>query len=67
MAASSVLEGPKEIPAIDKQQIIADCKEALYCSKIVSYAQGMNLIRAASDQVPHLLLCFVSYHGNQYR
>lgn len=25
--------------------------QALYCSKIVSYAQGMNLIRAASDQV----------------
>ncbi len=25
--------------------------QALYCSKIVSYAQGMNLIRAASDPV----------------
>jgi len=50
VAASGVLEGPKEIPSIDKAQIIADVKEALYCSKIVSYAQGMNLIRGASDQ-----------------
>lgn len=49
VAASGVLEGPKEIPSIDKAQIIADVKEALYCSKIVSYAQGMNLIRGASD------------------
>lgn len=50
VAASAVLEGPKEIPSIDRAQIISDCKEALYCSKIVSYAQGMNLIREASDQ-----------------
>ena len=27
MAASAVLEGPREIPSIDKAQIIADCKE----------------------------------------
>ena len=27
VAAASVLEGPKEIPSIDKAQIIADCKE----------------------------------------
>lgn len=27
MAASAVLEGPREIPSIDKAQIIADTKE----------------------------------------
>jgi 6-phosphogluconate dehydrogenase len=33
----------------NKNQLIADVEAALYCSKICSYAQGMNLIRAASD------------------
>lgn len=47
--ASAILEGPKEIPSIDKTQLINDVKDALYCSKICSYAQGMALIKAASD------------------
>ena len=34
----------------DKQQMIAAIHDALYASKICSYAQGMNLIREASDQ-----------------
>ncbi|XP_042019554.1 6-phosphogluconate dehydrogenase, decarboxylating 2 [Salvia splendens] len=35
-------------PAVDKQKLIDDVRQALYASKICSYAQGMNLIRAKS-------------------
>ena len=34
--------------AVDKEQLINDVRQALYASKICSYAQGMNLIRAKS-------------------
>lgn len=51
VAASSVLQGPPEIPNVEKAQIIEDAKHALYASKICSYAQGMCLIRAASDEM----------------
>ncbi|KAK1309539.1 6-phosphogluconate dehydrogenase, decarboxylating 3 [Acorus calamus] len=33
---------------IDKEKLINDVRQALYASKICSYAQGMNLIRAKS-------------------
>ncbi|XP_076895449.1 6-phosphogluconate dehydrogenase, decarboxylating 3, chloroplastic [Bidens hawaiensis] len=33
---------------IDKKQLIDDVRQALYASKICSYAQGMNLLRAKS-------------------
>ncbi|XP_010558538.1 PREDICTED: 6-phosphogluconate dehydrogenase, decarboxylating 3-like [Tarenaya hassleriana] len=33
---------------IDKKQLIEDVRRALYASKICSYAQGMNLVRAKS-------------------
>lgn len=32
----------------DRKQLIADVKHALYASKIISYTQGMNIIREAS-------------------
>lgn len=51
VAAAAILRGPTEIPNVDRSQIIEDCKNALYCSKICSYAQGMCLIKAASEQV----------------
>ena len=46
-AASQVLRGPADSPAVDKAKLIADVRGALYAAKICSYAQGMNLIRAA--------------------
>jgi 6-phosphogluconate dehydrogenase len=49
MAAEKVLEGPTDKPVVDKAQIIKDLQAALYCSKIVSYAQGLGIIKAASD------------------
>lgn len=51
IAAASILQGPPEIPNVEKTQIIEDAKHALYASKICSYAQGMCLIRAASDEM----------------
>ena len=51
VAAATVLQGPPEIPNVEKAQIIEDAKHALYASKICSYAQGMCLIRAASDEM----------------
>ncbi|XP_074274758.1 6-phosphogluconate dehydrogenase, decarboxylating 1 [Silene latifolia] len=35
---------------VDKQKLIDDVRQALYAAKICSYAQGMNLIRAKSEQ-----------------
>jgi len=50
-AASSILQGPTEVPAVDKSQLVEDVKQALYAAKLVSYAQGLSLIGAASDQL----------------
>jgi 6-phosphogluconate dehydrogenase len=49
-AAESILEGPTEKPMVDRSQIIQDLESALYCSKVVSYAQGLGIIKAASDK-----------------
>jgi 6-phosphogluconate dehydrogenase len=55
VAASAILHGPTEIPNVERSQIIEDAKHALFSSKICSYAQGMCLIKAASDEVSHSL------------
>ena len=45
--ASKVLEGPKKIKTIsEKKEFIEDVRRALYCSKMISYAQGYMLLRA---------------------
>merc|ERR1711959_345533 len=41
---------PSPAEGIDKEQFKADVKAALYASKICSYAQGMNIIRAKSEE-----------------
>src|SRR5580700_1984780 len=54
--AARKLKGPR--PALTsiaahaekKKQFIADIRDALYCSKIVSYAQGYMLMRAAGKE-----------------
>lgn len=38
------------MPGVDKAQLMADVRAALYCSKICSYAQGMNIIKAKSEE-----------------
>ncbi|KAG2498898.1 hypothetical protein HYH03_003089 [Edaphochlamys debaryana] len=41
---------PGPVAGIDKAKLIADVRRALYASKICSYAQGMNIIKAKSDE-----------------
>ena len=48
VAASKVLTGPTPKFEGDKAQFIADIKDALFAAKIVSYAQGYTLMRAAA-------------------
>ncbi|MCX6144204.1 MAG: decarboxylating NADP(+)-dependent phosphogluconate dehydrogenase [Ignavibacteriales bacterium] len=48
VAASKVLAGPKMEFTGDKRAFLADLEKALYASKIVSYAQGFTLMRAAA-------------------
>jgi 6-phosphogluconate dehydrogenase len=50
VAASKILHGPK--PSFDgnKQAFLIDLEKALYASKIVSYAQGFTLLRAAAEE-----------------
>lgn len=47
VAAEKHFTGPSDLPEVDRAQLINDVRQALYASKICSYAQGMNLIRAA--------------------
>jgi 6-phosphogluconate dehydrogenase len=49
--ASKILEGPAAKAAVgDREAFIEDVRCALYCSKIVSYAQGYMLLRAAAKE-----------------
>jgi len=50
VAASKVLKGPKTKFRGDKEKFISDLRKALYASKIVSYAQGYQLMRAAAKE-----------------
>eukprot|EP00878_Enallax_costatus_P013340 GHUV01013947.1.p1 GENE.GHUV01013947.1~~GHUV01013947.1.p1 ORF type:complete len:298 (+),score=83.20 GHUV01013947.1:191-1084(+) len=44
------LKAPSQAEGIDKAKLVEDVSQALYCSKICSYAQGMNIIKAKSDE-----------------
>ena len=48
--ASKVLRGPRTKFQGDRKKIVGDLMQALYASKIVSYAQGYQLMRAAAQQ-----------------
>jgi 6-phosphogluconate dehydrogenase len=49
--ASRVLPGPKAEPYKgDRKALIEAVRDALYASKICSYAQGMVMLQAASDE-----------------
>jgi 6-phosphogluconate dehydrogenase len=51
VAASAVLKGPKaKVNVGDRAKFIEDVRRALYCSKIISYAQGYMLLRAAAKE-----------------
>lgn len=48
--AAEILTGPTATFSGDKQAFIGKVRDALYCSKICSYAQGMALMSAASKE-----------------
>ncbi len=48
--ASKVLSGPKPEFKGDSKEFVNDLRQALYASKIVSYAQGYQLMRAAAGE-----------------
>jgi len=49
VAASKIFAPPKiEVP--NKKEVIADLQAALYAAKICSYAQGLSLIKGASEE-----------------
>jgi 6-phosphogluconate dehydrogenase len=48
--AAKALKGPKAIYRGDKEKFLNDLQQALYASKIISYAQGYQLMRAAASE-----------------
>ncbi|HEY2930913.1 MAG TPA: decarboxylating NADP(+)-dependent phosphogluconate dehydrogenase [Acidobacteriota bacterium] len=50
LIASRKLKGPKSKIAGNRTKIVEDIRRALYASKIVSYAQGYMLLRAAAQE-----------------
>jgi 6-phosphogluconate dehydrogenase len=49
--ASKVLSGPSKNFSGNKKQFIKDIRDALFASKIVSYAQGYVLMKAAAEEL----------------
>jgi 6-phosphogluconate dehydrogenase len=47
--ASQLLKGQTVDVEVDREALVDDLRKALYASKIVSYAQGYQLMRAASE------------------
>ena len=51
VAASPQLHGPvAQLAGVDREQLVAQVHDALYASKIVSYAQGLALMRTMSEK-----------------
>lgn len=50
VAASKVLSGPNAKFDGDRKAFVDDLRNALYASKIVSYAQGYQLMKAAAEE-----------------
>jgi 6-phosphogluconate dehydrogenase len=50
VAASKVLTGPSPTFSGDRNALMDAARQALYASKITSYAQGMALLRMASEE-----------------
>jgi 6-phosphogluconate dehydrogenase len=50
VAASKLLKGPRIKFRGDRTKFVEDLRKALYASKIVSYAQGYQLMRAAAAE-----------------
>jgi 6-phosphogluconate dehydrogenase len=47
---SKILSGPAAGGSADRKAFIEDVRQALYCSKLISYAQGYMLLREAAKE-----------------
>ncbi|MES9945965.1 MAG: NADP-dependent phosphogluconate dehydrogenase [Candidatus Thiodiazotropha sp.] len=50
VAASPLLQGPEAVDSADRESLLADLHGAIYASRITAYAQGLDLIRNASER-----------------
>jgi 6-phosphogluconate dehydrogenase len=50
VAASKILKGPNPVFKGNREKLINAARDALYASKVTSYAQGIGLLRLASDE-----------------
>jgi 6-phosphogluconate dehydrogenase len=50
VAASTQLQGPKAQLSLPKAELVQKVHDALYASKIVSYAQGLDLIKTMGEK-----------------
>src|SRR5438105_7119239 len=50
VAASKILSGPQRPADANRKEFIEDVRRALYCSKMISYAQGYMLLREAAKE-----------------
>jgi 6-phosphogluconate dehydrogenase len=50
VAASRVLTGPRTVSRADRTRLVDGARQALYASKITSYAQGLAMLRIASKE-----------------
>jgi 6-phosphogluconate dehydrogenase len=50
VTASKILSGPKKKAGLDRNTFIENVRRALYCSKMISYAQGYMLLREAAKE-----------------
>ncbi len=55
VAASKILKGPKSTFRGNKEKFIKDIHDALYASKVCSYAQGFALMKAAGEEYDYNL------------
>ncbi len=49
LAAAPILDGPEAAVTMDKEELVQKVHDALYASKIISYAQGLDLIQEVSN------------------
>jgi 6-phosphogluconate dehydrogenase len=49
LAAAPILNGPDPAVEMDKEELVQKVHDALYASKIISYAQGLDLIKTVSE------------------
>ena len=55
VVAAGIISRPRELPQVDRRRLVEQVRDALYAAKICSYAQGMTLLRLASEEYGYSL------------